>query len=66
MSISQPEGTKHLTQAQVVQFVNDGFVIVPGLVDPDRVRAGLKELKNKPASCPMSLKHGPKTKMACM
>ena len=30
-SILEPEGTAHLTQAQVAQFVNDGFVIVPGL-----------------------------------
>ena len=62
MSISKPEGTAHLTQAQVAQFVNDGFVIVPGLVDPDRVRAGLKELKNKTGIVPDESKTWPKDK----
>ncbi|MCE2436385.1 MAG: hypothetical protein J4F29_26240, partial [Candidatus Latescibacteria bacterium] len=62
MSISKPEGTKHLTRAQVAQFVNDGFVIVPGLVDPDRVRAGLKELKNKTGIVPDKSKTWPKDK----
>ena len=62
MSISTPEGTKHLTQAQVAQFVNDGFVIVPGLVDPDRVRTGLKELKNKTGIVPDESKTWPKDK----
>ena len=62
MSISRPEGTKHLTQAQVAQFVNDGFVIVPGLVDPDRVRAGLKELKHKTGIVPDESKTWPTDK----
>ena len=51
-SIFEPEGTTHLTQAQVAQFVTDGFVVVPGLVDPDRVGAGLKELKDKTGIVP--------------
>ena len=61
-SILEPEDTKHLTQAQVAQFVNNGFVVVPGLVDPDRVSAGLKELKNKTSIVPDESKTWPKDK----
>ncbi len=61
-SISKPEGTTHLTQAQVAQFVNNGFVIVPNLIDPDRVSAGLKELKHKTGIVPDESKTWPTEK----
>ena len=61
-SISRPKSTAHLTQEQVEQFVNDGFVVVPGLIDPDRVHAGLKELKDKASIVPDKSTTWPKDK----
>ena len=61
-SISRPKATAHLTQEQVEQFVNDGLVVVPGLIDPDRVRAGLKELKDQAGVAPNDSKTWPKDK----
>jgi hypothetical protein len=49
-SISSPKA--YLTQDQVEQFVTDGFVVVPGLIDPDRVSAGLRDLKEKSGIVP--------------
>ena len=46
-AISEPQATEHLTQEQVKQFITDGFVVVPGLIDPERVQTGLKELEDK-------------------
>lgn len=61
-AIFEPKGTAHLTQAQVAQFVADGFVVVPGLIDSDRVDAGLKELKDKTGIAPYNAKTWPSDK----
>ena len=61
-AILKPEETKHLTRAQVAQFVENGFVVVPGLIDPDRVNAGLKELKDKTGIVPDDAKTWPADK----
>jgi hypothetical protein len=51
-AVSRPQPTEHLTQQQVEQFVTDGFVVVPGLIDPDRAQAGLKVLQDKVGIAP--------------
>ena len=46
-AIVRPQATEHLTQEQMEQFIADGYVVVPGLIDLDRVQAGLQELEDK-------------------